>query len=157
NVGGVCAALLVAVNPLFLERSIGADNDVWNVVLPLCLMWAAMRAVDARDFVRQILFAIVGLVVAGLHALTWKGSLFTYVVVLLGLFSHLLLALLRAVKAGSDGAAARDGLRRAGVTLACFAVPALVAGVVRGSQVNVLTMFRPVGELFVPSTPLTGA
>src|SRR5262245_38084809 len=32
---GLIAAIAIGVNALFLNRSIGGDNDVWNVVLPL--------------------------------------------------------------------------------------------------------------------------
>ena len=32
NVGGLFTAVLVSVHPLFLSRSIGSDNDIWNVV-----------------------------------------------------------------------------------------------------------------------------
>src|SRR5262249_33840923 len=87
DIGGVYAALLIAINPLSLVRRFGADNDVWTVALPLCLMWTAMCAVEAATVWRQALWAVLGLLVAGLHALTWKGWVFTYAVVLLGLFA----------------------------------------------------------------------
>ena len=51
--GGLCAALLAAVNPLFLARSIGSDDDVWNIVLPLFMVWAAIEAISASRPRRQ--------------------------------------------------------------------------------------------------------
>jgi hypothetical protein len=60
TVSGLLAALLIALNPLFLVRSIGSDNDVWNVVLPLYLMWAAMRAADARTLWQQAIYVLFG-------------------------------------------------------------------------------------------------
>ncbi len=48
NLGGLFAALIVGLNPLFLARSGDADNDVWNVVLPLFMAWAAVAALRAQ-------------------------------------------------------------------------------------------------------------
>src|SRR5262249_15281238 len=71
DLGGICAALVISVNPLFLIRSMGSDNDVWNVVLPLCLVWTAMRAIDETAVWRQVGYAAAGLLIAALHAVTW--------------------------------------------------------------------------------------
>src|SRR6185503_20092165 len=46
---GLVAAIAIGVNPLFLQRTIGSDNDVWNVVLPLWAAWAAIEALEARE------------------------------------------------------------------------------------------------------------
>lgn len=83
--GAVAAAVLVGTHPVFLGRSIGADNDVWNVVLPVWMAWAAIEAMIARRAVGTVVYALVAAGFAALHAATWGGWMLTYVVVLLGL------------------------------------------------------------------------
>jgi asparagine N-glycosylation enzyme membrane subunit Stt3 len=93
DLGGLAAALLVSLNPLFLRRSVGSDNDVWNVVLPLFMVWAALVALEARETRRRVLWAVLAASFAGLHAGTWRGWVFTYGVLLCGLVATTLLAL----------------------------------------------------------------
>lgn len=95
NVGGLCAALLVSLQSVFLLRSINSDNDVWNVVLPLCMMWAIMRALAAPERPQQIAFTVLAAAWVGLQAGAWRGWYFMYSIILLGLLARLSLAGLR--------------------------------------------------------------
>lgn len=67
-VGGLVAALAIGTSWLFLRRSIGSDNDVWNVVLPLFAVWAAIAATNAARPARRVALAVLAAVVVGLHA-----------------------------------------------------------------------------------------
>ncbi len=89
--GGLFAAVLIGLNPLFLKRSIGSDNDVWNIVLPLSMMAAAMAAIGARRWRERIAGAVLAALFAGLHAATWRGWLFAYGVLAFGLLAHVVL------------------------------------------------------------------
>jgi hypothetical protein len=84
-VGGFVAAVVSGLDPLYLQRSLGSDNDVWNVVLPLCMVWAVVAALQAQRWRTRIAAAALGGAVAGLHAATWRGWTFTFAVVLAGL------------------------------------------------------------------------
>ena len=103
DVGGVFAAVVATLNPLALARSVGADNDVWNLALPLFLVWAAMRALAAARPAAQAAWAAAAGLVAGLHAATWRGWVFGYGIVLAGLLAA---AALRALR-GADRRALR--------------------------------------------------
>jgi dolichyl-phosphooligosaccharide-protein glycotransferase len=109
DVAGVVAAVVVGLNPDVLQRTIGSDNDVWNVVLPLWMIWAVVRALGAARPARQVGFAALAAVFAGLQAGTWSGWTFGYGVVVLALAGNLLFqALARALRgAGDVGRAAR--------------------------------------------------
>jgi dolichyl-diphosphooligosaccharide--protein glycosyltransferase len=96
---GLAAALVIGVNPIFLQRSLGSDNDVWNLVLPLFMMWAAIEALRARTSARQAGGAFLVAAVAGLHAATWSGWWFTYAVLLAGLLADVVVRTVRAVRA----------------------------------------------------------
>src|ERR1700694_5624791 len=57
NLAGVAAAMLIGTNPVFLERSLGSDNDVWNIVLPLSMFAAAAAALAAAGW-RRTMYAL---------------------------------------------------------------------------------------------------
>src|SRR5438477_3714170 len=65
---GVIGAIAIGVNALFLQRSIGGDNDVWNVVLPLWAMWAGVEAIEGRHSGRRLAAAALAGGVVALHA-----------------------------------------------------------------------------------------
>jgi hypothetical protein len=94
-IAGLCAALLTALSPTLLLRSIGSDNDVWNVALPLSMMWAAIAAMTTPSPRRQLAYSILAGICAGLHAYTWRGWLFAYAVLSAGLLGQMLLQSLR--------------------------------------------------------------
>src|SRR4029453_3612269 len=77
--------LLTAVHPVVLARTIGSDNDIWNVVLPLYMTWAALAALAARTVLRAGLWAALTGVVVGLQAWAWSGWPFAYTVLMFGL------------------------------------------------------------------------
>jgi dolichyl-diphosphooligosaccharide--protein glycosyltransferase len=109
--GGLAAALLVALHPPLLQRSIGSDNDVWNVVLPLFMVWAAMAAVSAERPWRQAAWAAGAGLFAALHVATWSGWVFAYEVVLTALLGDLLLAVIYAVSRRRRGGVGERGAR----------------------------------------------
>jgi hypothetical protein len=81
--GGFVAAVVGGLDPVFLQRSLGSDDDVWNVVLPLYMVWAVIGGLQARRRLAQVAGGALGGAVAGLHAATWRG--WTFAVVLAGL------------------------------------------------------------------------
>ena len=91
RVGAVAAGLLVPLHPVLLLRSIGSDNDVWNVALPLFMVWAVLAALDARTLVWRVVWAVVAAGVAALHAVTWSGWLFGYVATLIAIGAGVML------------------------------------------------------------------
>lgn len=84
-VAGIGAALLVALHPFVMQRSIGSDNDIWNIVLPMYADAAAVAALLAGQRRSQIAWAVVAAVFTALHAATWNGWIFNYAVLLAAL------------------------------------------------------------------------
>ncbi|MGD1096879.1 MAG: STT3 domain-containing protein [Bryobacteraceae bacterium] len=121
ELGGLCAALLVAVNPLFLSRSLGSDDDVWNVVLPLFVVWAASEAISASRARRQIGLAIIAGLFVGLDAATWTGWPFAAGVVLIALAASLIVEMFGvAIKRYSGASWSAAKVKRAGIVIAVF-------------------------------------
>ncbi len=102
NLGGLFAAVVTSIHPVLLMRSIGSDNDIWHGVLPLFAFWAAVEALRAKRFHLLGLAALAG-GVAGVHAATWRGGLFFFVVFLSGLLAAAALSFFRAMLRKHDG------------------------------------------------------
>jgi hypothetical protein len=134
-VGGFFAALLVGLQPEFLLRSIGSDNDVWNAVLPLYAAWAAMGALGARESWRQITCAALAGGVIGLQVLAWGGWLFSYAVLMGGLLAFLLLQGLRTatLEWPRDAGQGRK-VRKAALVAAVFYATAGISTTLAGAE-----------------------
>src|SRR5438093_1253704 len=111
---GLIAAIAIGVNALFLQRSIGGDNDVWNVVLPLWAVWAAVEALEARRADRRLALAALAGGVVALHAATWSGWVLTGAVLAAGFGAAVLLSVSRALAGRQRVRAAAPRGRRAG-------------------------------------------
>lgn len=84
-VAGTFAVALTMLQPLLLGRSIGGDNDVWNVVLPLYGLWLVLLALRASGSNGRIGWAVAAGVCTGLQAWAWSGWMAVHVVMLAGL------------------------------------------------------------------------
>jgi hypothetical protein len=84
NVGGLFAAIVTSMNPLYLFRSMGSDTDVWNVVVPLFIIWTIMKACEPTDLKRRVMYAALCSALVGLHSAIWEGYWFVYLIILLG-------------------------------------------------------------------------
>ena len=97
NLGGLIAALLISLQPAFLSRSLGSDNDVWNVVLPLYVGWAALAALKSPNILRVASSAVFAGAWTGIHAAVWRGWVLTYAIILCAALGYLVLLGIRQV------------------------------------------------------------
>jgi len=84
-IGGCGAALISGLHPILLQRSLGSDNDIWNVTLPLYMMLALSAGVRARRWPLAALCGALGGAVLALHAAVWRGWEFGFAVGAAGL------------------------------------------------------------------------
>ena len=133
-VAGLAAAAAVALNPFFFSRTAGGDNEVWNVVLPLALVWAIARALAAGAAWTRVAWTAVAAGFAGLHAAAWSGWIVTYGVVLAGLAAYAAAAALAALRAGAPGARAWAAARPAAGVAAVFYAGCLATTALAGSE-----------------------
>jgi asparagine N-glycosylation enzyme membrane subunit Stt3 len=154
---GFVGAIVVGVNPLFLRRSIGGDNDVWNVVLPLFAVWAAIVALETRARpVHRLAMAVLAGALIALHAATWNGWIFTAAVVAAGFGAASVLSVLRVLTG-------RERARDLGWTLTVAIAFALAgAGGVRLTGTSIDPLLRGVAgalgiAMAAAQTPPSGA
>src|SRR5207248_6530649 len=103
--GGFIAALVVGMNFAFLDRSLGADNDVWNVVLPLGAAAALLAALDGSSTPRRLAWAAAAATCIGLHAAIWSGWPLAFVGLAAGI-----VACVAVSAAGNGSRGARGGM-----------------------------------------------
>jgi dolichyl-diphosphooligosaccharide--protein glycosyltransferase len=75
NFGGFVAALIVAIHPAFMTRTVGgfADTDPYNVLFPLFIAWFFLEAFETKNWKKGIILtALAGLLIA-FYAITWGG------------------------------------------------------------------------------------
>ncbi len=160
--GGLGAALLVSLHPIFLLRSISSDNDVWNVVLPLFMMWAALTALSTPGWRRQIVYLVLAAACVGLQAGVWRGWFFLYIVLLLGLLGRVLFISIRyGFQAGTwqiwRGREAREALLVGAVFYIAAGVFTTIAGSERPYFSIPYQVLEPVLErAFVQSSVVSG-
>ena len=153
TIGALLAAILTALHPIFLHRSIGSDNDVWNVVLPLYMMWAAMAAMAAKGARRQSIYGVLAGMCAGLHAWAWRGWIFSYMVLIAGLVGHGLLHSARyAIQKRTLRVWQATEVRRTALVVMVFYVAAGLCTTLAGSQEPYLKIpFKALGQSWVRS------
>ncbi|MGH7785609.1 MAG: STT3 domain-containing protein, partial [Candidatus Binatia bacterium] len=131
-IGGLVAALMVGLHPAVLQRSLGADNDIWNVALPLATVWAVSAALAAGPRT-ALAYALLAGIFSSLHAAIWRGWSFAFAVILGGLAAaftvHALRWALRQRNARVwQSPAVRQTSVVACVYLACAALATLAVG-----------------------------
>lgn len=127
NVGGFVAAVLIAVNPMHLSRSMGSDNDTWNIMMPLFAAWMLMEALDAKDWKRATGYAAASAAFVGLHAAAWAGWWLTYLVFLCGALGLVGFRVARDLIRGERKPWLDAGVRTALIATLMFYVGSLIA------------------------------
>ncbi|MFP4117893.1 MAG: STT3 domain-containing protein [Candidatus Woesearchaeota archaeon] len=91
-VAGSIAAFIVAIHPSFISRTMGGffDTDVFNIVLPLFIIWFLIEALYANTWKTATLFGVLSLLTTVLFAFSWTGWWFILLIILLALFAYML-------------------------------------------------------------------
>ena len=84
-VAGVFTVAFTMLDPMVLGRTIGGDNDVWNVVLPLYALWLTLTGLRAPGTFGRVAWAAAAGACVGLHAWAWSGWMLFHVVIVTGL------------------------------------------------------------------------
>jgi asparagine N-glycosylation enzyme membrane subunit Stt3 len=76
NFAGFFAALILAIHPVFLGRTMGGDfdNDVYNILFPLLVSWIFIEILEARNLKNKLILTFVNGFMIGVFAFAWRGG-----------------------------------------------------------------------------------
>jgi dolichyl-phosphooligosaccharide-protein glycotransferase len=92
NLGGVVAATLLAISPVFLGRTPAgfSDTDVYNIFFPLIIGWLFLESfiMRQRDKKNKIILGCLAGLFTGIFAFAWAGwwYIFDFVIASLGIY-----------------------------------------------------------------------
>ncbi|MFA6888230.1 MAG: STT3 domain-containing protein [Candidatus Woesearchaeota archaeon] len=80
NIGGLAAAVYLAVHPAFVGRTIAgfSDTDGYNILFPLLIMWLFVEAIEAESWKKSIILSTIAGLVVGVFSFTWGGWWYIY-------------------------------------------------------------------------------
>ncbi len=70
---GFISAVTLSMNALFITRTAGSDNDIWNITLSLLITWMALEAFEAKTHKKILLFTALAGLFMGVFAFSWQG------------------------------------------------------------------------------------
>jgi dolichyl-diphosphooligosaccharide--protein glycosyltransferase len=73
--GGVIAAIIVAMNPSLLTRTVAgfSDTDGYNVLFPLLITWFFLIAFEAKNTRNRIFYGALAGIFVGVYSFAWTG------------------------------------------------------------------------------------
>lgn len=88
------SSVLISVSPMFLLRSLGSDNDIYNILFPVLIVFLAYLAFTSHGWKNKSIFSAITGIAIGAYSFAWIGwwYLFDFVVIaILADYSILLL------------------------------------------------------------------
>ena len=75
NFGGLIAAMVIAIHPEFLTRTVAgfSDTDAYNILFPLLITWCFLEAFEAETMNKRIGLAVLSGFLTGFFAFAWIG------------------------------------------------------------------------------------
>lgn len=78
NFAGLITSIIISVNPVYLSRTLGSDNDPQNVFYPLLIVLFFLYALKAKDLRNRITFGVLTGLSFGLYSWAWQGWWFIF-------------------------------------------------------------------------------
>lgn len=101
NLGGFFAAMLMAVHPRLMEKTVAgfSDTDPYSLVFPLFILWLMVEAFQATERRTRLLFAGLAGLLTSLYSFAWGGWWYIFDFIVIGLMGYMLyLAFVRMVQ-----------------------------------------------------------
>lgn len=72
--GGILMAALISLNSMYISRSIGSDNDIYNFLIPLMVLTFLFMALKSDKNWKAILYSALSGVVIGCSKFAWESG-----------------------------------------------------------------------------------
>ena len=89
NLAGLITSIIISVNPTFLSRTLGSDNDPLTMFFPLLIVLFFMYTIHAKNLKRTIIFGITTAISISLYAYAWQGwwFMFDFIIATLAIYA----------------------------------------------------------------------
>ncbi len=79
NIGGFFTSLIITINPFFIMRVSGSDDDVYNFLFPILIAWLTIKTIKSKSN-KKAFWTYAGLTAASVaaYSFTWAGWWFTF-------------------------------------------------------------------------------
>ena len=74
KLAGIVASILISFNVMYVSRSIGSDNDIYNLLFPLLILGFLFIAVNAKKNKKMILAVLISGFLTGFFDFAWPGG-----------------------------------------------------------------------------------
>ncbi|MCK9152445.1 STT3 domain-containing protein [Methanobacterium alcaliphilum] len=92
--GGVAAGILVATAPTYFAHTYAGffDTDMFNILLPLLVIWFFVESIQANNTKTQVFFAVLSALSLLIFSMAWVGYIFYLVMLILFVVVYILIA-----------------------------------------------------------------
>ncbi len=92
--GGITAGLLVALAPAYFNHTFAGffDTDMFNVLLPLLVVWMFVESIRANDLRSKSVFASLSAIFMLIFSTAWEGWWYIFYIVVLASLIYLLVS-----------------------------------------------------------------
>ncbi len=89
GIGGFFAAMIIATHPHVLSRSLGSDNDIFNVLFPLLILFFFFWALSEKRMPWKIGYSALAGLSVGIYSYAWSGWWYIFYFLLGSLVAYL--------------------------------------------------------------------
>jgi len=92
--GGVTAGLLVALAPAYFNHSFAGffDTDMFNVLLPLMVVWMFIESIRADQLKNKAIFAVLSAIFMLIFSMAWEGWWYIFYIIVLASLVYLVVS-----------------------------------------------------------------
>jgi len=96
NLGGLIAAIMVAIHPALLARTAGgfSDTDAYNVFFPLVITWLFLEAFESKNLRSKIILASLSGFFVGLFSFSWQGWWYIFDFIIASLLFYIIYSII---------------------------------------------------------------
>lgn len=82
--GGIAAALLVATAPAYFAHTFAGffDTDMFNVIMPILVVWFFVESVRANNFRNRTIFALLSAISIFIFSVAWIGWWYMFYIII---------------------------------------------------------------------------
>jgi dolichyl-phosphooligosaccharide-protein glycotransferase len=90
DIAGFFASIFVSTSQIFLTRTMGSDNDMWNIFYPILIIFFFIYMIDSKNFKIKVIYALLIGLSFGIYSHAWSAWWFTFILFIFSFLGYLL-------------------------------------------------------------------